>query len=97
MPLPHRANPVIKTNWVGKKSEIVFHDDETEKRSYYEISVVGEILRVKFREEKQKDHNGDVYESHWFAGIEFNMNEKFARDPLMFLKDYVGGENEGEN
>ena len=93
MPLPHRANPTIKTNWVDNK-DIVFHEDEAEKRAYYEMSVTDGKLLIKVREEKQKDENGEVFESNWKGCFEFDLKEKFAQDLLMFLSEYLEDESE---
>jgi len=86
MPLPHRGNPAIKTNWDNQNNSEV----REEKKSYYEIDVAEDKLVIRFREEKQKLDDGSAKESDWFGHLEFDLDDKFARDLLMVLKDNAG-------
>jgi hypothetical protein len=90
--IPFRNNPLIVVNWFNKQTAESLPDEG--KKAYYDISVESGVLRIQFREEKQKTEEGSV-ESPWFSWLEFPLDSQFAKDLLVFLADYVPTEEEG--
>jgi hypothetical protein len=88
--IPFRDNPLVVANWFNKETSENKPDEG--KKSYYEISVLEGVLKVQFREEKQKTEG--VVESPWFSWLEFPLDSQFAKDLLVFLADYVPTEEE---
>jgi len=89
MPLPHRNNPKIVTNWFYSKTEKY---KKGSKRAYYDITTRKKgWLQIKMREEKKRLGGSAEREENWYSYLEFELNSTFARDLKMFLNEYVKG------
>ena len=90
MPLPHRNNPEIVTNWLHSKTKKLLEGKS--KRAYYDITTKKKgWLQIKLREEKKRLGGSTEREEHWFGCLEFELKSTFAKDLKMFLNEYVKG------
>jgi len=89
--IPFRNNPLIVVNWFNKKTAESLPDEG--KKAYYDISIESGVLRIQFREEKQKTEEGSE-ESHWFSWLEFPLDSQFAKDLFEFLAENIPTEEE---
>jgi len=94
MPLPHRNNPKIVTNWYHKNTKNVL--PEKQKRAYYDITTIEKPgwLKIKFREEKKRLGGSAEREEHWYGSLEFELNSTFAKDLKMFLNEFINDDAE---
>lgn len=91
--IPFRNNPLIVVNWFNKETSESLPDEG--KKAYYDISVESGVLRIHFREEKQKTEEASV-ESPWHSWLEFPLDSQFAKDLLEFLAENVEIDEKGE-
>jgi len=93
MPLPHRNNPKILTNWFNTKTE---KSKKGTRRAYYSISTKEKgKLKIEIREEKKRLGGSGELERPWYGWLEFELNTQFAKDLRTFLNEHMGS-NVGE-
>ena len=91
--IPFRNNPLIMTNWFNRETSE--NQPSVGKKAYYDITVQEGVLRIQFREEKQKTEEASV-ESPWHSWLEFPLDSQFAKDLLEFLAENVEIDEKGE-
>lgn len=90
MPLPHRNNPKIVTNWYHTKTKNCLK--RKPKKAYYDITTKKKgWLQIQIREEKKRLGGSQEREEHWYGYLEFELDSTFAKDLKMFLNEYVKG------
>lgn len=107
MPIPHRNNPLITTNWTLEKPNRRTADGELNKplhsklvrrkagkNAYYDIRASEDELEIQFREEKKRLGGSQEEEEHWYSYLHFPIESQFAKDLKMFVNEYVEEEAE---
>lgn len=107
MPIPHRNNPLITSNWTLEEPERRSEDGEldppfrsklvrrkTAKNAYYDIKLNEDQLQIKLREEKKRLGGSAEQEEHWYSYLYFPVESQFAKDLKMFVNEYIEEEAE---